>query len=180
MPAKTKWLGWHFTDSSECLRYNDGRKIVVGETHTVTCKPSLCEQGLHASKRAIDALQYAPGPILFRVALAGKIVEGEDKAVATKRTYLARVDAEPILREFARKCALQVIHLWDAPAIVREYLETGNEQIRAAARDAARDAARGAAWDAARDAARAAAWDAARAAQAEMLEQMCLAAIKEV
>lgn len=32
--------------------------------------------------------------------------------------------------EFARWCALQVTHLCDAPKIVREYLETGSEEIR--------------------------------------------------
>jgi len=47
---------------------------------------------------------------------------------------------------------LDVIHLWDAPAVVREYLETGDESKRDAAWAAARDAAWGAAlaavvWD---------------------------------
>jgi hypothetical protein len=69
------------------------------------------------------------------------------------------------MRLFARRVALDVIHLWDAPPIVKEYLETGDESKRAAAwaaaRDAAWDAARDAAWAAARDAARAAAWAAA-------------------
>jgi hypothetical protein len=70
-----------------------------------------------------------------------------------------------VLREFARECALDVIHLWDAPQIVRDYLESGDDNLRAAARAAARvaawDAARAAAWDAARAAARAAAMAAA-------------------
>jgi hypothetical protein len=34
------------------------------------------------------------------------------------------------LRDFARWCALQVLHLWDAPDIVVEYLKTGNEDLR--------------------------------------------------
>ena len=50
--------------------------------------------------------------------------------------------------DFARWNALQVLHLWNAPELVQEYLETGNEAIRAAAWAAARAAA----WDAARDA----------------------------
>jgi len=79
---------------------------------------------------------------------------------------------------FARACALDVAHLWECPSIVREFLETGKEEIREAARVAAKDStARGAtgtskwaaAWAAAwaawdeEDAARAAAWDAAEA-----------------
>ena len=58
------------------------------------------------------------------------------------------------IRRFACDCALDVIHLWDAPPIVKKYLETGDEKIRAAARDAAWDAAWAAAGDAAGDAIR--------------------------
>ena len=77
------------------------------------------------------------------------------------------------MRRFARLAALDVAHLWDMPAIVREYLETGDETKC----DAARDAARAAAQDAARaamyaaraawvaGAAWAAAWAAAQVAQ---------------
>ena len=54
-----------------------------------------------------------------------------------------------VLREFARWCALSVAHLWDMPDVVRQYLQTGNEEIRAAAGDAAGDAAGAAAGDAA-------------------------------
>jgi len=190
-PNRKAWLGWHFADASETLRYGDGRKIKVGVTHKVKCKPVLCESGLHASPTVFDAMQYAPGNILFRVKLSGKIIHGDDKSVATERSYIARIDVEPILREFARKCALQVIHLWNCPRIVQEYLETGDETKRAAARAAARDAARAAAgdaaWAAARDAAgdaaraaaRDAAWAAARAAQKILLNEMVVDAIKK-
>jgi hypothetical protein len=70
-----------------------------------------------------------------------------------------------VLDEFARWCALSVAHLWDMPDVVRRFLETGDESIRAAARVAARDAAwaRDTAMDAAWVAARVAARDAARA-----------------
>ena len=83
---------------------------------------------------------------------------------------------EKEIRRFARECALDVIHLWDAPPIVKKYLETGDEKLRAAAWAAAwaaRAAARAAAWAAgdarAAGAARAAAWAAgdARAALKE-------------
>lgn len=103
--------GWYFSDYDECLRYGDKRKIEVGITHTVDCKPRLCESGLHASNQILDALNYAPGPILWQVTLSGKIVRGDDKACATKRTYNARLDATSLLRKFARMCALDVIHL---------------------------------------------------------------------
>ncbi len=70
---------------------------------------------------------------------------------------------DAVLQKWGRWCALQVAPLWDMPAIVGGFLETGNEKLR----DVARDAARAAAWDAARaaawDAGSAAAWDAGSA-----------------
>ena len=152
-------LAWHFVGAT--LR--DGRPIPAdGETLKHRGKLLPCERGLHASDRLIDALQYAPGWTLCRVRMGGTIKRETDKLVARERTILWRIDATDVLRAFACKCALDVAHLWDMPPIVRKYLETGDESIRAAARDAARAAARDAAWAAAWDAAWAAAWAAAR------------------
>jgi hypothetical protein len=124
----------------------------------------MCESGLHASRDPFDAMQYAPGSTLCLVDVEGDIAEHDDKLVGRRRRIVARIDAEALLRTFARQCATDVLHLWDAPDVVRAYLQTGNEELLAAAgaaeRDAAWDAELDAAWDAARDAA----WDAARAA----------------
>ena len=186
-------IGWHF--STGRLGYGDNRPIVIGETHTVDIterKLELCGWGLHASERIIDALEYAPGPMVYRVRLHGEIRRGDDKACATHRTYIAGIDATGILRTFARKCALDVIALWDAPDIVRQYLETGDESASAAARDAASAAARDAARAEARGAARAeargaasaaawaAAWDEARGAQNTRLTELVEAAMRGV
>ncbi len=139
-------LGWWFC-AEDRLPHGDGRPVVLGETLKVEGKIIPCERGLHASADPFDALQYANGAILYRVRLSGTIIaHGGDKHVASERTALARRDATDMLRLFARRQALSVIHLWDAPAIVREYLETGDESKRADARDAAWDAT----WDAAR------------------------------
>jgi hypothetical protein len=149
------------------LGYGDGRKPVAGTTHTVDVAPELCRAGLHASRHPHDALQYAGSEYLWRVTLSGNVVHDDDKSAATERTYVARIDATDLLWRHARLCALEVIDLWDAPDVVRQYLRTGDESKRhaetAAAWAAARAAAWDAAWDAARAAARAAAWDAARA-----------------
>lgn len=190
-------LAWHFVGKT--LR--DGRPVPAdGVTLKHDGELKMCAEGLHASRRLIDALRYAPGSTICRVRLGGTIIEDDDKAVATERTILWRVDGEEILRRFARKCALDVIHMWDAPEIVVRYFKTGDETIRAAAgnaawaaagnaaraaaRDAAWAAARNAAWAAARDAARAAAgnaagaaaWDAARDHQNRRLTSMVMAA----
>jgi hypothetical protein len=162
---------YHFTGD----KLRDGSAIpVIGEPLVYSDKIEICRSGLHASRKVWQALKYAPGHKLHRVLCEDIHTEHDDKFVCSKRTIVATIDAEKLLWDFARSCARDVLHLWDAPDVVAEYLETGNDDLRAAARDAAwaavrdavRDAAWAAAWDAAwaaaRDAAWAAAWAAAR------------------
>lgn len=157
---------WYFANKYEFLRYGDGRPIRVGDTHSVEVSAekhvALCEHGLHASRRIIDAIAYAPWSILYEVELSGEIEEGKDKLAAEHRKYIRRIDAESILKRFASECAISVIHLWDAPDVVKEFLETGDEELRGAAMAAASDASRVDAIDTASDtamtASRAAAW----------------------
>jgi len=166
---------WWFARERK-LPNGDGRRIQRGRTHVHRGDLVLCMSGLHASRRILDALRYAPGHILCRVECGGEIIEDYDKLACTRRTYVAVVNATAMLRKFARLCALDVINMWEAPEIVRRYLRTGQEDIRTtvwAARDArdARDpacgagAAAAAAWAAARGA-RDPAWGAAAAATA--------------
>jgi hypothetical protein len=168
---------WHFAQVDEHgtprLGYKDNREVRVGETLTVEGEPELCHHGLHASAKLWDALRYVRSDklALCRVTLGGTVLHDKEKSVGNERTVIAMLDADAtdkLLRDFARWCALQVIHLWDAPDVVRQYLDTGDESLRdaawAAARDAARAAAGYAAGDAARAAAGVAAGDAARAA----------------
>jgi hypothetical protein len=68
-------LYWHWISEDRKLRYSDGREVKVGEKLTCQGPLSLCERGMHASRRAIDALQYAPGCIVCRVRLSGEILE---------------------------------------------------------------------------------------------------------
>lgn len=160
-------LAWYFSEESKKLRYGDGREIAIGVEHTVKGYPEPCKHGLHGSESILDALDYAPGSIVWRVELSGRIKRSGDKIAATRRKYIAGgIDISDVLRAFARKMALSVAHLWDCPEIVRRYLETGDESIRSAA------------WDATSAAAWAAAKDAARAAAREMLETMILEAIR--
>ena len=162
--------GWYFSEESRLLRHGDARPIEIGVTHEVDAPIQLCKRGLHASVRAIDALKYAPGPIVWRVELSGEIKTGDDKCVATHRKYIGGgVDARAVMRAFACRCALDVAHLWDMPPLVRAYLETGEESIRDAARDAAWDAA----WAAAVAAAGDAAGDAQNAHFESMLMELC-------
>ena len=179
---------WHFT-KGQYLR-NGEPLPKVGEWLKLPGPPRMCSYGLHASVSPLDALDYAPGGTLHRVRIGGEIIAGTDKIVGTERRIIWTLDedmANKTFREFARWCALQVIDKWDAPDVVREYLETGDESIKDAATDAARAAVRAAGRAASRAAARAAAWDAswdaswaaARAAQNKKLTSMLFAAHKE-
>ena len=150
-----KTLAWHFVAGPE-PHYRGGRPVVVGETLRHDGPLVMCRSGLHASVRAIDALQYSPGPWACLVECGGEIAYGTEKLVCTARTPLWCCDATEHLRLFARECA---------PDVVREYLETGAEELR--------DAAWGAAWDAARDAAWGA-WGAARTKQNIVLESLLM------
>lgn len=133
----------------------DGSPVPAdGEWLEVVPPIEMCVRGLHASAHPFDALQYAPGNNLAIVELDGEILSDTDKLVATRRKIVRRINAESLLREFARKCASDVLHLWDAPEVVKQYLDSGDESLRAAARAAAWDAAWAAARDAARDAQR--------------------------
>ena len=120
----------------------------------------ICAFGLHASRRPWHALTYAPGPVLCLVEVDQVSEEWEDKLVARRRRIVRRADLTADLRAFARQCARDVLHLWDAPDVVRRYLETGDDSLRAAAYDAAGAAA----WEAGRAAAWSAAWATAREA----------------
>lgn len=152
---------WHFLRADRRLRFGTQEIVEPGKTIRVDCQPVLCRMGLHASKRALDALSHAPGPIVCCVDVGGTVVHAEDKLAATERTVLWMYDATDVLRHFGRLCALDVIHLWDTPDVVVRFLRTGDQSLRAASRDAVRDAVRA---TPRRD--RAAAWDAAWATMA--------------
>jgi hypothetical protein len=160
---------YHFTAD----RLRDHRPIpAIGETLTHTGSIDWCESGLYASRDAFDALQYAPGARLHRVLCEDIEREDETKLVCRRRTIVAAIDATDLLRSFARSCVLDVIDQWDAPDVVRQYLETGDESLRVAAWDAAWNAAWVAAWVAAEDAA----WDAVQETQRARFNAMVDAA----
>ena len=132
---------WYFAAANRRLRHGDNRLVRESATHTVEGDLELCGHGLHASERITDALGYAPGPLICRVELGGAILRGGDKVCASSRTYLRvlpRAKSEAVLREFARKAALRVVHLWNAPPVVVKWLKTGNPSLRAQAYIAAR------------------------------------------
>ena len=119
-------------------RLNDGRKIKVGTTHKVGGVLVPLRNGIHASKHVADALVYSQGPELWRVELGGEVVRFGDNMCAREATYLANFNASKLLEAYMITCARDVAHLWDAPDIITEYFESGDESLRQVACDEAK------------------------------------------
>jgi hypothetical protein len=107
-----EWLGWHLLGADKRLRH-DMREVIVELGKTYSCKGrlKLCETGMHASKRAIDCLEFSTGTVFCRVELIGERIDGDKKSCARKRKVLWMVDAEKILHEFTCRCAEQALDL---------------------------------------------------------------------
>ena len=60
-------LAWHFLPDDRRLANGDGRPVTPGSRLTVDGPVVMCSHGLHASVRAIDALQFSSGSIICRV-----------------------------------------------------------------------------------------------------------------
>ena len=171
---------WHFIGKDRQLGYGHGETVEPGYIYSVQGDLELCGWGMHASVRAIDALRYAPGPVVCRVKMGGDIIKDNDKVVAHTREVMWMTDATNCLHEFAcvvaedalRRAGVKDPCCWAAIAAKRKWVkgEIGDAELDAA-RAAARAAALDATWDATRAATRAATrvtwaavWDAARAA----------------
>ena len=195
---------WHFLTDDKCLRWGTKEVVKMGKTYTATGPLEMCKNGMHGSRRLIDALGYAPGSILCKVQIWGEVEEQGDKLVGRNRKVLAMADTTMMLHEagchFA-ETALKLVDCrdersWNAIKVKRLWIKVKatNKELAAAwvaagaaawvaagdaARDAAGDAARDAARDAAGDAARDAAGDAARAAARDAAGDAARAAARD-
>lgn len=158
----TKILAWHFAAADRRLAYGDGRAIVDGETLTHVGPVVLCKSGLHASTRIMDALRFAPGPVLCRVRLSGTVVRGGDKIAASSRETLWSIDATRALR----------LHAVNSAIVALERVGSPDPRSLAALREVLRQLADGAADGVASAAASAAAWAAAWAAASKRLRSL--------
>lgn len=172
-------LAWHFLRESRRLRYDSDVVVFAGQTLTVEPPLVLCKRGLHGSIRALDALRYAPGPIVCRVEMFGGLIHGTDKFVAQHRKVLWLADASEVLHTYACDVAEQALNdagvtderSRNAIAVKRRWIkgEATDEELREAwtvAWEATGEAAWSAAQAAAREAAARAAGAAAGAADA--------------
>jgi hypothetical protein len=131
--ASEKITAWCFS-ASDRLPHGGNHLIVIDET-VADNKIVLCKNGLYASCDPLNALYYAKGPYLHKVQCC------DDKLDARSCKYFVVRDAANMLRRFAREQALSVIHLWEAPKVVKQYLVTGDETLKSIACAAASAAA---------------------------------------
>ena len=171
-------MAWHWVvkGADGKLKLRDDRDVPpVGEALVHEGEVEMCESGLHASRRVIDALRYIPdgATVLCRVRCEDVVNEQDDKLVCRKRTVLWSHDCNMLLHEAVCRFAEQALTntgikddgsnaSWNAIHTKRRWLkgEATDEELDAA-RDsayAARDSAYSAAYAAysARDAAYAA------------------------
>lgn len=129
-------LGWHFVGTE--LR--DGTPVPAdGVPLEYHGRIAWCTTGLYAGFSITESMRYGRGFTLCRVLMENVVQRSEKKMVARKRTILWRIDAEAVIKQFARHCALEVISSWDPKECTEEYLKTGNPRLRALAYEDAFD-----------------------------------------
>lgn len=87
---------WYFQE-------DNSQTGVIQASQFVGEQIEFCLNGLYSSTNLLEALEYAPGPILYRVRLHGTVV-GSDRH--KYRTCLFGGDVSDVLIRFARKQAL--------------------------------------------------------------------------
>jgi len=133
-----RFQGYHFTGST--LR--NGMAIPpIGVWIRHIGEIRAGQSGLHMSEHPFDALEYARGPLLHRVEIHGEVERCDKRVVGRRRRILETIDMSPILWAFARWNAAAVLDIWSAPAVVREFILTGNESLRKKSWDAIPSAA---------------------------------------
>jgi hypothetical protein len=158
-------LAWHFVSDNRTLGYDSTElSVESGYVYSVPGGPlSMCSRGMHASRKPLDALCYAPGTVVCRVRCWGDIEEDPDKLVCRHRQVLWLANAERTLHEFSVWCVRNTPigpskTVWDllTDPCSRKAIETKERWLEGRASKeelaAATDAARDAAWAAARDA----------------------------
>ena len=108
MKRKDVTLGWHFLQRNKKLGYADGRPVHKKRWFKAkNCRTTrLCSCGMHASENILDALKWAPGPVLCQVKVHGniKVASNNDKFVGMERLVIDWINAEDVIQEFSVWC----------------------------------------------------------------------------
>jgi hypothetical protein len=174
--------GYKFIKEDMYSKYGNC-KWSIGKWKKHRGKLKLCDKGLHASEKPLDAFEYVYGDRFFVVEARGRIIKDDDKFVASEMRLVQEINLKKLSVWFAIRCAKRSLKHWEkydkkdkSPLEAIEIAEKclrylkKNEPIPEELIDAAWSAAestrsaRSAAWSAARSAAWSAAWSAARSA----------------
>jgi hypothetical protein len=139
-------LAWRFLTIADEVLVSDERSIVIASD------ASLSSNRLYASRFALDALAYLPGPIVCRVAVWGDVQEVSDEEVnlitGRNHSVLAAADAQAVLHMFAYRCAEQALRVvqireglcWEALQVKQAWLDgTATNDALDSARAVVRD-----------------------------------------
>ena len=132
----TDKLYFWFSEEDKRLRFGDGRLAKTGVTHSVKGELLLYCNGLHASKKIIDALAMTTGKHLWVVSVSDEKIVDKYQVCARSRTYIAGFNATKMAERFARKQALLNVELLKPFCNHRQYasvvdwLHTGREELR--------------------------------------------------
>lgn len=98
----------------------------------------LCSHGMHGSTYILDALYYAPSPIVWYVELQEPVISTMDKSVSRSRTYLTHGnDISNILRQYMIRLLQDNSVTWEVPDKINKYITSGNDAMRQDAYDTA-------------------------------------------
>jgi len=111
-PIRKKIKAWHFLRNTKRLGYKDGRKVKLNKWFYSEGKIILCNNGMHASKRILDAYFYAPGTILCRVELNDEYIsKSYDKMVSNARKVLWWIDIMEVIANYTRLSLLDYFEI---------------------------------------------------------------------
>lgn len=130
LPPVGEWAGVEARDlSDECAR--------IKVAHALPDGGMYAPEVFFSSRHPFDALVYGQGTDLC-LSECAEIEKETDRCLAyRRRKILVRLDAAAVLSETKRRFAGWTLRLWDAPAVAREFLETGDGALRAEAELAA-------------------------------------------
>jgi len=98
-------VGWHFINNDYSLSLKHNNKIIKVKPglklHTRPEDLEICNNGLHASIRIVDACLYAKGWKLCRVVSSGGIDSHDNKYATTEREVLYIINFKSLIKQWA-------------------------------------------------------------------------------
>jgi hypothetical protein len=87
-------------------------------------KCNACKEGREWAYKQHPLKSKAPMSEIYPL-----LIDAPDESWMSWVATLPGVLSYDVVREFSRWCALQVVHLWDAPTVTKWWIKTGNENL---------------------------------------------------